>query len=82
MNHRDQCTCGEIHPDGVTPAMIGRMKAYVAAHPDRQFAVDDQAGIVAVVISHPPGDPEVVARSTDLADLLNRIGAPAAEELS
>lgn len=82
MNHRDRCACGAIHSDGVTPAMIARMKAYVAAHPDRQFAVDDEAGIVAVIIPHPPDDPEVIDRSPDLADLLNRIGAPAAEELS
>lgn len=82
MNYRGRCECGNVHPGGVTPTMIARMKAYLHAHPDRQFAVDDDAGIVAVIISHLPGDPEVIARSPDLADLLNRIGAPAAEELS
>lgn len=62
--------------------MIARMNAYVATHPDRQFAVDDEAGIVAVVIPHSSGEPEVLAHSNDLSDLLNRIDVPAAEELS
>lgn len=64
------------------PAMITQMKAYLYAHLDRQFAVDAEAGIISVIIPRPYGDPEVIARSPDLAALLNQIGAPAAEELS
>lgn len=82
MNYRDRCACGEIHPDGVTPAMIARMKAYAAAHPDHQFAVDEEAGIIAVVIPRPSGGLQVLAHSHDLTDLLDRIGAPSAGELS
>lgn len=84
---RERCACGEVHEDGdgVAPAVIGRMKAYLTAHPGHQFVVDDDAGLVAVVIVPGPGASgplRVLACSGDLTELLDEIGAPAAEDMS
>lgn len=83
----EQCACGQPHTDGhaVTPATVARMKGYVAAHPGHQFAIDEEAGIIAVITGSDagcPGQPQVIASSTDLADLLDAIDAPASAELS
>ena len=53
-----------------------RMRAYLQAHPGRQFAYDE--GIVALLIADPQGPPEVLAWSYHLAELLDLIGAPLA----
>lgn len=84
---REGCLCGEVHPggDGITPAVIARMRGYLAANPGHQFAVDDEAGIVAIVIpraSADPGPPEILAWSGDLLELLDSIDAPSAADLS
>lgn len=84
---REQCACGKVHADGdaVTPAVIARMRAFLASHPDRQFAVDDEAGIIALITAcdpAAPGPPEVHAWAGDLTALLDHLGAPAAESLS
>ena len=76
---RDRCVCGAAHGDDsdvVTPSVIARMKGYLAAHPGHQFAVDDEAGIVAAVILRAPAAPEVLAWSASLTDLLDTLGAP------
>lgn len=82
MNRSNQCACGDVHASGVTPAIIGRMKAYLYAYPDRQFAVDEDAGIVAVIVPRACRGPEVLAHSHALADLLDQIGAPTPGDLS
>lgn len=81
---RGQCVCGEVHPDGdgVTATTIARMRAYLVANPGHEFAVDEDAGIIAVIIPRPPDEPQVLHCSGDLAELLNRIGVPPAEILS
>lgn len=81
---RERCLCGEVHPDGdgVTQGVTARMRGYLAANPGHQFAVDDEAGIVAVIIPRDPGPPEVLAWSGDLIALLDQIEAPATESLS
>lgn len=86
---RDRCVCGKTHPDGdgITPAVVGRMRAYLAGNPGHQFAVDEEAGIVAVVVAPAPapgapGPPEIIAWSNDLLELLAQIDAPPAENLS
>lgn len=86
-NSTERCRCGEIHEDecGITPAVIARMMGDLGAHPGHQFAVDEEAGIVAVIAVHDPADPdqtEILARSEDLIELLDTIGAPAAADLS
>lgn len=84
---RDQCVCDEIHDDGdsVAPATIARMKAYLAGHPGHQFVVDEEAGIIAVVIApatNASGPLQILAQSADLLQILDYIGAPASEILS
>lgn len=82
---RERCVCGEVHEtdgDGVTPDVIARMRAYLAENPGHQFAVDDEAGIVAVIIARDSRQPEVVAWADDLIELLDHVGAPPAEGLS
>lgn len=83
----DRCVCGEIHEndDFVTPATIGRMKAYLAEHSDHQFVVDETAGLIAVITTPAPnssGPLRIVAQSGDLFDLLNHLRAPPPERLS
>lgn len=80
----ERCKCGEVHEhdDGVTPAVIARMRGYLAENPETRFAVDDEAGIVAVIIPRDPAPPEVLAWSADLIELLDLIGAPATPALS
>lgn len=73
-----RCVCGEFHSGdrGVTAATMTRMRAYLTAHPGHQFAVDDDTGIIAVIVTPLPGTSgplRVIARSTDLADLLDAI---------
>ena len=54
-------------------------------NPGRQFAVDEEAGIVAVVVAPAPGTPgppEIIAWSDDLLELLTQVDAPSAENLS
>lgn len=77
---RDRCMCGDDCEDGagILPYAAVRMRAYLEANPGREFAWDEEAGIVAVIIPRPPGDPEVVAWSDDLAALLDQVGAPRA----
>ena len=80
---RQQCRCGQAHEDGgVAPAVVARMRGYLAAHPGHQFAVDDEAGIVAVIIARDSAVPEVVAWAGDLPGLLDDIGAAPASGLS
>lgn len=81
-----RCTCGEPHSCGcgIIPEMVARMRGYLAEHPGHKFAADEEAGIIAVITapSGTSGDLEVVAWACYLPDLLDRIGAPAAEGLS
>lgn len=82
---RERCLCGELHADGITPTVVARMKAYLAANPGQQFAFDDEAGILAVVIAPDPGDsgpPEIIGWARDLIELLDTIGAPSVAGLS
>ena len=85
---RDRCVCGEVHEDpgdGVTPAVIARMRGYLAANPGHRFAVDDDAGIVAVITGHDPaspGTPEILAWSGDLIALLDSVDAPSTAGMS
>lgn len=84
---RDRCVCGELHDDDdyITPATIARMKAYLALHPGRQFVVDEDVGLIAVIVVPAPnasGPLQIIAQSRDLPDLLTRIGAPPAETMS
>jgi len=58
------------------------MKAYLALNPAHRFAVDEDEGIVAVIVLHESGPPRLLARSGDLAALLDEIGAPAIADLS
>lgn len=86
--NRHQCVCGEAHEDSadsVTAATVARMKAYAALNPGHQFVVDDEAGIIAVVLVPAPnasGPLRILVQATSLAELLDRIGAPPAETLS
>lgn len=76
---RAGCLCGHAHEDGtgITPVTAARMRAYLQAHPGRQFAYDE--GIVALIIADPVGGaPEVLAWSYHLSELLDLIGAPLA----
>lgn len=80
-----RCVCGEVHEAGITPAVIARMKGYIAAHPGQQFAADEEAGIMAVIVTPDPaepGPPHIIAWSRDLLALLDDIGAPPAADLS
>lgn len=83
---QERCACGEVHlaDDGrVSPATVTRMRAYLAAHPEHQFAVDDDAGFIAVIAVRAASDePQVLACSDNLHALLNHVGAPSAENLS
>lgn len=81
---RERCLCGEVHDDGdgITPALVARIRGYLAANPGHQIAYDDEAGIVAVIIARDPGPPEVLAWSGCLVGLLDDIGAPPAAGLS
>lgn len=61
------------------------MKAYLALHPGHEFALDEEAGIVAVVLPpapDAPGPPDVLAWSHNLLDLLDKVNAPPAASLS
>ena len=82
----EQCLCGDVHADGgVTLSVVARIRGYLAEHPGHRFAVDDEYGIVAVIIARDPGlpgPPEVVAWSEDLLVLLDKVGAPSAAGLS
>lgn len=83
--HRDRCACGEPHEDdvtAVTPATTARMRAYLAANPAHQFAVDEDSGIVALIRPRDPVAPEIIAWSTTLPDLLTQVDAPPPETLS
>lgn len=84
---RDQCVCGETHPDdeNIAPATVARVRAYLARHPGHQFAIDEETGIIAVIVAPAPnvsGPLQLVAQATNLCHLLNDIGAPTAESLS
>jgi hypothetical protein len=84
---RERCACGEVHADGdgVAADTIGRMRAYLAANPGHQFVVDDEAGLIAVVVVPTPGHSgplQVLGCSGDLVGLLDEIGAAGAEGLS
>lgn len=84
---QERCACGEVHPAGdddwVSPAAVTRMRAYLAAHPEHQFAVDVDAGLIAVIAVRSDSDePQVLACSDDLRALLDHVSAPAAENLS
>lgn len=81
---RETCLCGEAHSDhdGITPALLARMRGYLAMNPGQQFAYDDEAGIVAVIIPHDPAPPDIIAWSDSLPSLLDIISAPPAAELS
>lgn len=85
-DRREECRCGEIHEEGgITSAVIARMMGYLAAHPGHQFAVDEEAGVVAVIAAYDPDGfdpPEILARSDDLTELLDAIDAPSAADLS
>lgn len=87
-DNRKRCTCGERHADdssGVSPDEVGRMKGYLTAHPGQAFVVDDEAGIMAVIIAEQPGSaepPDVIAWSRNLSELLDAIGASSAAALS
>lgn len=86
QGERERCVCGDVHDDdSVTPAVIARMQGYLASNPGHEFAVDDEAGIVALILPREvgtPGRPEVLAWANDLVELLDHIGAPAAADLS
>lgn len=79
-----RCSCGEVHADEteVTPAVTARMRGYLAAHPDHRFAVDDEAGLVAVIVTAPSGPPKVISCSCNLTAVLDAVGAPDATEFS
>lgn len=77
-----KCLCGESHEGAITPAAKARMLAYLAANPGRQFAYDEEDGIVAVIIPRGSDAPDVVAWADCLITLLDNIGAPPAAELS
>lgn len=80
---RARCACGEVHDDSaIAPDVIARMQAYMAANPGHRFAVDEESGIVGVVILRDPEPPEILARSEDLLELLDTIDAPSAADLS
>lgn len=84
---RERCVCGESHEDDdyVTPATIARMKAYLALHPGHQFVVDDDAGIIALIIApacNASGPLQILDQDGDLLEFLDRIGAPPAETMS
>jgi hypothetical protein len=81
---QERCLCGDCHDDGtgIPPSVVGRMRAYLAAHPGQQFASDEESGIVAVIIPRGLEDPEVIASAGDLTELLDLVGAPSAAELS
>lgn len=65
------------------PAQVARMRAYLAAHPGRQLACDEDGDVtVALIIPRDPGPPEILASAALLGDLLDAIGAPPAESLS
>lgn len=75
-NGHERCVCGEVHQDEdwVSPAVIGRMKAYLAANPGHEFVVDEEAGLVAIVIVSPPGHSgpvQVLACGGDLREPLD-----------
>lgn len=78
------CACGDDCEDGgeIPPAVVTRVRAYREANPGMEIAWDEETGVFAVVIPHPGGDPQVVAWSLDLAELLDQVGVPPAEELS
>lgn len=77
---RNQCECGDTHDRAITPAVKASMRGYLAAHPGHQFAWDDD--IVAVIIPREPDAPEVIAWAHNLVDLVGKIDAPPAAELS
>lgn len=85
---RERCICGEFHEDdggSIVPAAVARLKAYVALNPGHQFVVDDEAGIIAVILTpalNASGPLRILAQAASLTDLLDRIGAPPAETLS
>lgn len=79
-------SAGETHTDDDTIALatITRMKGYLVGHPGHQFVVDEDAGIIAVVIApalNASGPVQVLAQSGDLLQLIHDIGAPSAEDL-
>lgn len=80
--NREKCHCGESHADGIAPALIARMKGYLAANPGQQFAYDDESEIVALIVPHDTDPPEILVRAACLADLLDAVEAPPAHELS
>lgn len=79
---QEKCHCGEPHGDGIAPALIARMKGYLAEHPGQRFAYDDESEIVALVVPRDPDPPEILAWAACLADLLDTVEAPPAHELS
>lgn len=81
---RDRCVCGGIHADGreIVCSTVARMRAHLATHPEHRFAIDGEAGIVAVIVPRDPGPPEIIAWSASPTELLEAIGAPSAASLS
>jgi hypothetical protein len=75
---RDQhCPCGQPRHDGsdLSPATVARARAYLAAHPGHQLAIDENGTLAVIALRH-PGPPEVLATSQCLQELLDRAGAP------
>lgn len=81
---RDRCACGGVHSDGsgIACSTVARMRAHLATHPEHQFALDDEAGIVAVIVPRAPGPPEIIAWSASVTGLLDSLGVPSAASLS
>lgn len=81
---RARCVCGGIHADGreIACSTVARMRAHLATHPEHQFALDDEAGIVAVIVPRAPCPPEIIAWSASVTGLLDSLGAPSASSLS
>lgn len=83
----ERCACGQAHDDDdyITPATIGRMRAYLALHPGHQFAIDEDAGIIALILApalNASGPLQILDQDGNLLEFLDRIGAPPAETMS
>lgn len=79
---RERCVCGDDPCHGaVTTEDVGRIRAYLAAHPGQQFAYDDD-GAVGVIAPGDSGLPDVIAAAYTMRELLDLIEAPDAATMS
>ena len=80
---RQQCICGgECEPGAIplTAVLVGRLRRYLAEHPDHAYFQDDE-GNVAMVLDRNSESPDIRA-APDLESLLDELDAGPVTDMS